>query len=66
MQRLEDFGLKKTQVDKASKGAQWIKEFFNGKAPSRGIKPREIVAYGAAVQAAILSEEVVRACCCSL
>ena len=34
---------------------QLIKDFFNGKAPNRGIKPREIAAYGAAVQAAILS-----------
>ena len=36
---------------------QLIKDFFNGKAPNRGIKPHEIVAYGAAVQAAILSGE---------
>nr|ABP52087.1 heat shock protein 70 [Babesia orientalis] len=32
-----------------------IKEFFNGKEPSRSINPDEAVAYGAAVQAAILS-----------
>merc|ERR1712085_218856 len=32
-----------------------IKEFFNGKEPSRGINPDEAVAYGAAVQAGILS-----------
>lgn len=32
-----------------------IKDFFNGKEPSRSINPDEAVAYGAAVQAAILS-----------
>eukprot|EP00463_Aulacantha_scolymantha_P002139 TRINITY_DN27_c0_g1_i1.p1 TRINITY_DN27_c0_g1~~TRINITY_DN27_c0_g1_i1.p1 ORF type:complete len:105 (-),score=20.32 TRINITY_DN27_c0_g1_i1:2-316(-) len=32
-----------------------IKEFFNGKAPCNSINPDEAVAYGAAVQAAILS-----------
>merc|ERR1719301_277574 len=31
-----------------------IKDFFNGKEPSRGINPDEAVAYGAAVQAGIL------------
>ena len=36
---------------------QLIKDLFNGKAPNRSIKPHEIVAYGAAVQAAILSGE---------
>ena len=34
---------------------QLVKEFFNGKEPSRGINPDEAVAYGAAVQAGILS-----------
>lgn len=32
-----------------------LKEFFNGKEPNRSINPDEAVAYGAAVQAAILS-----------
>merc|ERR1712119_118082 len=32
-----------------------VKEFFNGKEPSRGINPDEAVAYGAAVQAGVLS-----------
>lgn len=31
-----------------------LKEFFNGKEPNRSINPDEAVAYGAAVQAAIL------------
>ena len=34
---------------------QLIKEYFNGKEPCRSINPDEAVAYGAAVQAAILS-----------
>ena len=32
-----------------------IQEFFNGKEPNRSINPDEAVAYGAAVQAAILT-----------
>merc|ERR1711962_701328 len=36
---------------------QLVKEFFNGKEPSRGINPDEAVAYGAAVQAGVLSGE---------
>ena len=32
-------------------------DFFNGKEPNRGINPDEAVAYGAAVQAGILSGE---------
>eukprot|EP00800_Vazella_pourtalesii_P017445 TRINITY_DN531_c0_g1_i2.p1 TRINITY_DN531_c0_g1~~TRINITY_DN531_c0_g1_i2.p1 ORF type:complete len:368 (-),score=64.51 TRINITY_DN531_c0_g1_i2:242-1345(-) len=37
---------------------QLVKDFFNGKEPSRGINPDEAVAYGAAVQAGILSGAV--------
>jgi L1 cell adhesion molecule like protein len=36
---------------------QMIKEFFNGKEPCKSINPDEAVAYGAAIQAAILSGE---------
>ena len=34
---------------------QLLKEFFNGKEPSRGINPDEAVAYGAAVQAGVIA-----------
>jgi len=37
--------------------SNWLKTFFNGKEPSRGINPDEAVAYGAAVQAGVLSGE---------
>lgn len=33
-----------------------ITDFFNGKEPNRSINPDEAVAYGAAVQAAILTD----------
>merc|ERR1719154_952173 len=36
---------------------QLVKELFNGKEPSRGINPDEAVAYGAVVQAGVLSGE---------
>merc|ERR1712205_183250 len=38
-------------------GQAMIQEFFNGKEPNRSINPDEAVAYGAAVQAAILTGE---------
>merc|ERR1711972_694843 len=63
---LEDADLTKKEVDeivlvggstRIPKVQQLIKDFFNGKEPNRGINPDEAVAYGAAVQAGILSGE---------
>merc|ERR1712079_652512 len=65
-QVLDDSGLKRSQIDeivlvggstRIPKVQQLIKDFFNGKEPNRGINPDEAVAYGAAVQAGILSGE---------
>merc|ERR1711896_107666 len=63
---MSDSGLKKSQIDeivlvggstRIPKIQQLIKDFFNGKEPNRGINPDEAVAFGAAVQAGILSGE---------
>merc|ERR1712071_556003 len=63
---LEDAGMRKNEIDdivlvggstRIPKVQQLIKDFFNGKEPNRGINPDEAVAYGAAVQAGILSGE---------
>lgn len=60
---LEDADLKKEDVaeivlvggsTRIPKVQQLVKEFFNGKEPSRGINPDEAVAYGAAVQAGVI------------
>ena len=65
-QVMEDSDLKKNEIDeivlvggstRIPKIQQLVKEFFNGKEPNRGINPDEAVAYGAAVQAGILSGE---------
>merc|ERR1712136_191227 len=61
---IEDADMKKTDIDeivlvggstRIPKVQQLVKEYFNGKEPSRGINPDEAVAYGAAVQAGVLS-----------
>lgn len=63
---LEDADLSKKDIDeivlvggstRIPKIQALVKEFFNGKEPSRGINPDEAVAYGAAVQAGVLSGE---------
>ena len=63
---LKDSGLSKDQVHdvvlvggstRIPKIQQMIKDFFNGKEPNKSINPDEAVAYGAAVQAAILTGE---------
>lgn len=63
---LEDADLQKKDIHeivlvggstRIPKIQQLVKEFFNGKEPSRGINPDEAVAYGAAVQAGVLSGE---------
>merc|ERR1712178_326482 len=63
---MSDAGLKKTEVDelvlvggstRIPKVQQLLKDYYNGKEPSRGINPDEAVAYGAAVQGGILSGE---------
>ncbi|CAG9577228.1 putative glucose-regulated protein 78 [Leishmania major strain Friedlin] len=63
---LEDAKLKKSDIDeivlvggstRIPKVQQLIKDFFSGKEPNKGINPDEAVAYGAAVQAAVLTGE---------
>merc|ERR1711871_926396 len=63
---MEDADLSKNEVDeivlvggstRIPKVQQLIKDYFNGKEPSRGINPDGAVAYGAAVQGGILSGE---------
>lgn len=63
---MEDGEMKKNEIDeivlvggstRIPKVQQLVKEFFNGKEPSKGINPDEAVAYGAAVQAGVLSGE---------
>lgn len=61
---LEDAGLSKSELDEVvlvggstriPKVQQLISEYFGGKELSKGVNPDEAVAYGAAVQGAILS-----------
>lgn len=60
---LDDAKKKKSEIDdivlvggstRIPKIQEMIKEYFNGKEPNRYINPDEAVAYGAAVQGAIL------------
>ena len=60
---MEDSGLRRSEIDEIvfvggstliPKVQQFIKDFFNGKEPNRGIRPDEAGAYGAAVQGFIL------------
>lgn len=61
---LKDSGMSKNQVHdvvlvggstRIPKVIELLQEYFNGKEPNRSINPDEAVAYGAAVQAAILT-----------
>merc|ERR1711915_65995 len=61
---MEDADMTKKDIDeivlvggstRIPKVQQLVKELFNGKEPSRGINPDEAVAFGAAVQAGVLS-----------
>jgi heat shock protein 5 len=61
---LEDSKLKKHEIDEVvlvggstriPKIQQLLKAHFNGKEPNRGVNPDEAVAYGAAVQAGVIS-----------
>lgn len=63
---MEDADLKKSEIHeivlvggstRIPKVQDLVKKYFDGKEPSRGINPDEAVAYGAAVQAGVLSGE---------
>jgi heat shock protein 5 len=63
---LEDADMSKSEVDeivlvggstRIPKVQGLLKEYFDGKEPSKGVNPDEAVAYGAAVQGGILSGE---------
>ncbi|KAG5593455.1 hypothetical protein H5410_043969 [Solanum commersonii] len=63
---MDDAGLQKNQIDeivlvggstRIPKVQQLLKDYFDGKEPSKGVNPDEAVAYGAAVQGGILSGE---------
>jgi molecular chaperone DnaK len=65
-QALKDAGVKASEIDEVilvggmtrmPKVVQTVKEFF-GKDPHQGVNPDEVVAVGAAIQAAVLSGEV--------
>jgi len=63
---MDDAKLKKQDIDeivlvggstRIPKVQSLIKDYFNGKEPNKGINPDEAVAYGAAVQGAVLTGE---------
>merc|ERR1712205_42139 len=63
---MDDAGMKKSEIDeivlvggstRIPKVQDLLKEYFDGKEPSKGVNPDEAVAYGAAVQGGILSGE---------
>ncbi|EMG50993.1 78 kDa glucose-regulated protein [Candida maltosa Xu316] len=65
-QVLKDAGVKKSDIDdivlvggstRIPKVQELLENFFDGKKASKGINPDEAVAYGAAVQAGVLSGE---------
>ncbi|KAK6513193.1 ATPase with role in protein import into the ER [Arthrobotrys conoides] len=65
-QVLKDAKVKKTEIDdivlvggstRIPKVQSLLEDFFNGKTASKGINPDEAVAYGAAVQGGVLSNE---------
>lgn len=65
-QVMKDANVKKTEIDdivlvggstRIPKVQALIEEYFNGKKASKGINPDEAVAFGAAVQAGVLSGE---------
>lgn len=64
MQAMEDASMKKEKIQeivlvggstRIPKVQQLISDYFGGKTPNKGVNPDEAVAYGAAVQGAILS-----------
>ena len=63
---IKDSGLSKSEIDdivliggstRIPKVQQMVRDFFDGKEPSKNINPDEAVAHGAAVQAAVLSDD---------
>ncbi|DBB00079.1 hypothetical protein WJX77_009203 [Trebouxia sp. C0004] len=63
---MEDANMKKEQIQeivlvggstRIPKVQQLISDYFGGKTPNKGVNPDEAVAYGAAVQGAILSSD---------